>query len=442
MARFSLKRGTAVLVAGLLGAACCRAFAQDIENEPIRYSSAQPQNAVSRLEARLASGAAKLEFESKHGYLRSLLAALDVPVSSQVLVFSKTSFQRERIAPRTPRALYFNDEVMVGYCLHGPVMEISAADEAIGTVYYTLDQSQDELPLPVRQTDSCLICHSSSVNQGFPGHLVRSVFVDSQGFPLLSSGSFRTDHTSPLAERWGGWYVTGTSGRQKHMGNMICRGSKRPEDLDNAKGINVLDLKDRFATSQCLTPHSDIVALMVLEHQTGMLNRLARAGMETRMALHYEREINKALGRPLDEPSDSARSRIKSVGDAVVSYMLFGDETHLTDPIKGTSSFATDFVARGPRDSKGRSLRELDLKTRLFRYPCSYLIYSRAFDSLPAAAKDHIYKRLWEILSGRGTAEGDPRLAAEDRAAIIEIVRDTKHDLPECWRASPASPSR
>ena len=357
-----------------------------------------------------------------------------------MLVFSKTSLQRERISPATPRAIYFNDEVLVGFCNRGRVMEISAADETIGTAFYTIDQAPGERPVIERQTDSCLLCHSSSANQGFPGHLVRSLYVDRQGNPLLASGSFRTDHASPLSERWGGWYVTGTSGRQKHMGNMICSGSGRPETIDNADGVNVVDLKDRFKTSLYLTPHSDIVALMVLEHQAGMLNRLARAGMETRMALHYQREINKALGQPADEPSESARSRIRSVGDAVVEYMLFGGETRLTDRIAGTSSFAADFAARGPRDSKGRSLRDFDLKTRLFRYPCSYLIYSRAFDSLPAEVKEYIYQRLWEILSGRGTGKEDPQLTPEDGTAIVEILRETKRDLPDYWKApSPGS---
>ena len=198
--------------------------------------------------------------------------------------------------------------------------------------------------------------------------------------------------------------------------------------------MNVVDLKDRFKTSHYLTPHSDIVALMVLEHQAGMLNRLARAGMDTRMALHYQREINKALGRPADERSDSTRSRIRSVGEAVVQYMLFRDETRLTDRIKGTSSFAADFASRGPRDSKGRSLRDFDLETRLFRYPCSYLIYSRAFDSLPGEMKEYVYQRLWEILSGQGTGKDDPHLAAADRQAILEILQETKPDLPKSWK--------
>jgi hypothetical protein len=433
-------RGPVVGLIGLASLAAASAAAQDIEREPIRYSAATPRNPVASLHERLDKGTAKLEYEPGRGYLKSVLRALDIPESSQVLVFSKTSLQRERISPRTPRAIYFNDEVMVGYCNRGRVMEISAADEAIGTAFYTIDQAPGDKPVIERQTDSCLLCHSSSANQGFPGHLVRSLYVDADGNPLLASGSFRTDHTSPLAERWGGWYVTGTSGRQKHMGNMICTGPGRPEALVNTDGVNVVDLKGRFKTSIYPTPHSDIVALMVLGHQAGMLNRLARAGLETRMALHYQREINKALGQPADEPSESARSRIRSVGDAVVEYMLFRDEARLTDRIAGTSTFAAEFAARGPRDSKGRSLRDLDLKTRLFRYPCSYLIYSRAFDCLPGEVKESVYRRLWDILDGHGAGKDDPHLSTEDRAAIVEILRETKRDLPDYWRApSPGS---
>jgi hypothetical protein len=219
------------------------------------------------------------------------------------------------------------------------------------------------------------------------------------------------------------------------MGNMICPASGRPETLDNADGVNVVDLKDRFNTSMYLSPHSDIVALMVLEHQAGMLNRLARAGMETRMALHYQREMNKALGQSADEPSESAQSRIRSAGDEVVDYMLFADEARLSDRIAGTSSFAADFAARGRRDSKGRSLRDLDLKTRLFRYPCSFLIDSRTFDRLPGEVKTYIYQRLCDILKGRAARKDGPRLSPEDSAAIVEILRETKRDLPNDWKA-------
>jgi hypothetical protein len=423
------------LVFGMAGLAAASAVAQDIERDPIRYSAATPRNPVVALQERLEKGTAKLEYEPGRGYLGSVLRALDIPESSQVLVFSKTSLQRERISPRTPRAIYFNDEVLVGFCNRGRVMEISAADESVGTAFYTIDQTSTGKPAIERQTDSCLLCHSSSANQGFPGHLVRSLFVDSSGNPQLASGSFRTDHTSPLAERWGGWYVTGTSGRQMHLGNMICEAGRRPEAGDNVDGVNVLDLKDRFKTSIYPTPHSDIVALMVLEHQAEMLNRLARANLETRMALYYQREMNKALGQSLDEPSESAQSRIRGVGDAVVEYMLFGGEARLTDRIEGTSSFAADFAARGRRDSKGRSFRDFDLETRLFRYPCSFLIESRAFDGLPAEVKGYIYQRLWDILNGRAAGKDDPRIPAEDGRAVIEILRETKRGLPDYWKA-------
>jgi hypothetical protein len=425
------------LLIGMVTLTAASASGQDIERDPINYSSATPRNAVTRLKERIAEGTTRLDFESDHGYLRSLLRELDVPESSQVLVFSKTSLQRDRITPTTPRAIYFNDEVMVGFCLRGGVIELSAADEVVGTAFYTLDQVAERKSVPRRQTESCLVCHSSSANQGIPGHLVRSLYVDRQGNPLLSNGSFRTDHSSPLAERWGGWYVTGTSGEQKHMGNLISEEAQEPEAVDNSDGVNVVSLQDRLTIGLYPTPHSDIVARMVLEHQVGMLNRLARAGLETRSALHYERELNAALGRPAGERSDSARSRIRSVGEAVVRYMLLADEAPLTDRVKGTSTFASEFVERGPRDSKGRSLRDFDLETRLFRHPCSYLIYSRAFDSLPGDVKEFIYRRLWEILGGQATGKDDPKIAASDREAILTILRETKSDLPDYWLASP-----
>ncbi len=332
---------------------------------------------------------------------------------------------------------------MVGFCLRGRVLEISAVDDVIGTAFYTIDQKREDRPAPQRQTDSCLLCHSSSANRGYPGHLVRSLYVDRQGLPLLSSGSFRTDHTSPIAERWGGWYVTGTSGRQSHLGNRIGPGPRGREPAQNPDGVNVVDLKDRFTTGLYPTPHSDIVALMVLEHQVEMLNRLARAGLETRMALHYQQEFNKALNRPADEKSVSAWSRIRNVGDDVVECLLFHKEAALTDRIEGTSAFASEFSERGPRDSRGRSLRDFDLQSRLFRYPCSYLIYSRAFHSLPHEVKDHVYRRLWEILNGQSTGKDDPQVDPEDSRAIIEILRDTKPDLPDYWKApAPSSTSR
>jgi len=408
----------------------------DIEAEPINYGKAPVDNTVSRLEQRLSAGKATLTYEPGFGYLRSLLRELNVPQSSQMLVFSKTSLQRHRIAPTRPRAIYFGDDVYVGFCQRGDVVEVTAIDPGLGAVFYTLDQKSPDKPRFTRQTDACTLCHSSSANQGLPGNLVRSVYPDGDGLPILSAGSHRTDHTSPLEQRWGGWYVTGTSGKQKHLGNLTLQGNPDPNRIDNAKGTNVTDLSDRFKTSAYLTPHSDIVALLVLEHQAETHNLIGRASLLTRLALYEEASINKALGRPADYRSDTTASRIKSAGEPLVKYMLFSGEVRLTDRVRGTSGFAEEFAKRGSRDQRGRSLRDLDLQSRLFVHPCSYLIYSQAFDALPGPMKEYVYRRLWEVLSGKDTSEGFAHLTAADRGAILEILRETKSNLPDYWRAA------
>ncbi len=318
--------GTIVTVAVLLvGQSHCRA-ADEIEQPPIQYSQSTPDNRVSKLAVQLAAGELRLEYDQRIGYLDALLEALDVPIESQMLVFSKTSLQRHRISPRTPRAIYFNDDVYVGYCRSGDVLEISAVDPQLGAVFYTLDQKDEEHVRLSRQTDSCLLCHSSSRTAGVPGHLARSMFVDSIGQPVLSRGSYSVDHTTPLEQRWGGWYVTGTHGDQRHLGNLIVRGRKVEEDVDNAQGQNVVKLSDRLSLDTYLAPHSDIVALMVLEHQILVHNRITKANYAARQALLYEQEMNRALGESQEHRFDSTNRRIQSAGDDLVEAMLLVDE--------------------------------------------------------------------------------------------------------------------
>jgi len=409
------------------------ALAQEFEQAPIRYSDSVPTNCVSRLIERVASGETKLEHKPHFGYLRSLLAALDVPTESQMLVFSKTSLQRHRIAPRTPRALYFNDDVYIGFCQQGDVLEISAVDEQLGTVFYTLDQDPLLAPHFRRQTDNCLICHGSSQTKEVPGHVVRSVFADASGLPILSSGTYRIDQTSPLENRWGGWYVTGTHGNQKHLGNLVAHGRIDRDEVDNSQGLNQTCLDGRFDTSKYLTPHSDIVALMVLEHQTDAQNYITRANFLTRQALHYQQSLNRELHEPADKVWDSTKSRIKSAGEPLVEYLLFSGEAELTASIRGTSGFAEEFSQHGPRDRQGRSLRDFDLQTRLFKYPCSYLVYSPSFAALPQEVKDYVLRRMREVLSDQDQSDKFKQLSRADRAAISEILNDT---LPE-WSTAP-----
>jgi hypothetical protein len=439
---------TIVLAVLALVAGAHHAAAQSSEpydHAPIRYSSSQPTDAISSLQARIDRGEVTLSHDDRRGYLDALLKELNIPVSSQTLVFSKTSFQRDKIGPTRPRALYFNDDVYVGYVRGSDMLEIAATDPKLGPVFYTLDQSKrdDEAgvirPQIVRDTDNCMSCHGGSMTRNFPGLLLRSVRPDPDGNPILSAGSNLVTHETPLAQRWGGWYVTGSHGmNQTHLGNLLGQTRDDPTPADPAAGMNVTDLSTRFDTANYLTAHSDIIALMVLEHQVEMHNRLARASYLTQLAVRDEQVLNDALKRESGHRSDSTKSRIKSACEPVVQYMLFSGEAALAEALEGTTSFAADYAARGPRDSAGRSLRDLDLTRRLLKYPCSPLIYSPAFDGLPDEAKQYILYRVLEVLSGEDISSTFAHLSDADRRAILEILVETKPGLPEPWKQAAA----
>jgi hypothetical protein len=282
--------------------------------------------------------------------------------------------------------------------------------------------------------DTCLQCHHSGVTVGVPGLLVRSVYPEPTGMPLFQAGSFSTDHRSPLHERWGGWYVSGTHGKQTHMGNAVVRDRQRPGVLDSRDAQNVTELANYFDTGAYLTPHSDIVALLMFEHQVRMTNLITRVGWEARIAIHDDAVISKALGRPENELGESALRRIHDAAEELLEYMLFTNEAPLADPVAGVSGLAESFAKDAPKDSKGRSLRDLDLRTRLLRYPCSYLIYTESFDGMPSVVRDRVYRRLWQVLNGEDSSEKFANLSKDDRTAILEILRETKQGLPDYWQ--------
>jgi hypothetical protein len=389
---------------------------------------------VSKLQASLDKGEQQLGFQPKLGYLPAVLKALNIRVESQLLVFSQTSLQRQRISPRTPRAVYFTDDAYVGFCQAGNVLEVSAVDPRLGAVFYTLEQKKCDNPQFKRQTESCMVCHSSSRTESVPGYLVRSLFVDRSGQPMLSEGSFAVDYRTPLEQRWGGWYVTGTHGAQTHLGNLIIDGETVSRPVVNDNGHNVTDLSDRLAVDNYLSPHSDIVALMVLEYQTCVENRITQANFTAREAMYYQASMNRALGEPEGKPLESVTHRIHSAGDALVEALLMADEAKLTAPIRGTSRFADQFAQAGPRDPLGRSLRDFDLTERLFKYPCSYLIYSQAFTESPTEMRDYVWQRLWAVLTDESDENKFRHLSSNDRTAIVEIVRDTVPNLPAYWQ--------
>lgn len=426
----------ATLIASVLLISTARAQLR-FEQPPIDYLRAPHSDPAARLGQRVDTAAVSLARDGQRGYLTALLRELGISEKSQVLVFSKTSFQRSKIGPRQPRALYFNDESYVGWVQQGEMLEIASVAPRLGTVFYTLDQQPTERPKLVRQNEECLQCHASPMTSGVPGLMVRSVFPSGSGNPILGAGSYRTTWQSPLAERWGGWYVTGTHGRQRHMGNAVLRGTRDPAKLDRESGANVTDLSRRFDLLPYLTRHSDIVALLVLEHQTAAHTQMTLAGYQGLLARREQEELNKISGKPAGQPIESIERRYQLAADDVLNCLLFVGEASLTDPVHGTAGFAEYFAALGPRDKRGRSLRQFDLQKRLFRYPCSYLIYSAAFDGLPDEVRLRVYKSLGRILAREESSPQFNHLSHEDRQAIREILLDTKPELAQVWNARP-----
>ncbi|HLW76192.1 MAG TPA: hypothetical protein VKS01_04385 [Bryobacteraceae bacterium] len=368
------------------------------DHPAIRYTS--PGNdPASALDRKLASGEVKLDYRADDlGYLPSLLSSLDINPDTQALVFSKTSFQAPKISPRNPRAIYFNDNVAVGWVRGGAGFEIAALDPRQGVMFYTLASEKTDHPRLARQT-VCLRCHQGPATEGVPGIFIGSVFPNSAGDPYRE-GAIITDHRTAFKDRWGGWYITAAAGEQPDRANGIAPDPEEPEAIANRGLRNLTSLIRIFNPAGYLEPSSDIVALMTFEHQTQAVNMMTRLNWESRLgkAEAVDRDI-----------------------ESLAKYLLFSGEARLPEPVRGVSSFTQTFPKAGPRDHLGRSLRDFDLNTRLFRYPLSYTIYSESFEALPTAIRERIYRQI----SGRLTG-----IAPGDRRAILEILRDTKPDLP------------
>ncbi len=384
------------------------------DHPAIQYPTRAPDDAIARLQQKMDAGQVKLEFDAKWGYLPSLLAQLGIKTDSQMLVFSKTSFQAPKISPKKPRALYFNDNVAVGFVPEGDLMEFAALDPKQGVVFYTLDREKTDQPSFLRRTDQCISCHLIPGTLNVPGLLATSVIPGPDGSPRFPAAAVIVDSRTPLDRRVGGWYVTGTSGGLQHRGNAVAPNPDQPDALDLRGTQNLTTLAGRVDTSPYLASTSDLVALMTLEHQTRVTDLMTRLDWETRIAI--------------DEGKlQEFRDRLDFLTGELAAYMLFANEAKMLEPMAGVSTFAKTFPERGPRDKQGRSLRDFDLKTHLFRYPLSYMIYDPAFDALPAIAKEQVYRKLFNALAGKDSSQ--------DRRAILEIVRDTKPDLPDYWRS-------
>src|SRR3984885_9206654 len=402
-------------------------FYVPLDDPAIQYAGSV-SDPIAQLEKQLESQKLKLDYAPNGwGYLPAVLKQLNINIDSQVLVFSRTSIQTSHISPRTPRAIYFNDDTAVGFVQNGEVLELSAIDPKQGAIFYSLDSENSDRPQFARR-DDCLRCHQGAPTMGIPGLIVSSVHPVTDAEARESHGSaFITDDRTSFEERWGGWYVTGTSGSQVHLGNNPeLTDPLNPGRASKEGTQNLTSLADRFNTSRYLASTSDLVALMTLEHQTRMNNLMTRIGWDARIALRE--------GKGTLDPA--ARDRINPEIEEMLGYMLFVDEAPLKQPVAGVSTFTKTFPERGPRDAKGRSLRDFDLQKRLFRYPLSYLIYSAAFDGMPDTVRERVYRRLYDILTGQDKSQTFAAISPADRQAVLEIVRATTPNLPKYWIAA------
>jgi hypothetical protein len=418
------------LYAAAISAQRTDAFVVSRDHPAIDYTKGPVTDRVADLNRRLRDGAARLAFDGATGYLRSTLEALHLPVESQVAVFAQNAFQADLIGLKNPRTLFFNDAVAVGYVRGGKVLEVAAHDPRQGIIFYTLDQTATDVPQFTRN-DNCLACHLSWTTLGVPGLFVLSMQTLPDDKNAYASG-FASDHRTTFDTRWGGWYVTGSLGTVRHIGNKPVS-TASTADAVPAEARELKSLATQFDTTGYLSSNSDVAALMVLEHQTHMVNLIIRMGWESRLASYQPPGGDVTFEKPGATPGKT-QARLQQAATDLVDYLLFVYEVPLPDKVRGSSGFAEIFGALGPSDDKGRSLRQLDLDRWLMKYPCSYMIYSDAFDALPEPAKDLVYRRLWQVLSGQDTDARYARLSPTDRRAIIDILRGTKKDLPDYFQ--------
>jgi hypothetical protein len=395
---------------------------QDFKAPPHNYWSRPVKDRFSLLKEGLSSGAIPLDTGSEKGFVVSLLAALQVPVSSQMLVFSATSLQLPKISLRNPRALYFTDDLYVGWVPGGQI-EIVSIDPDLGGVFYIMDvPRRPGAPLNIERSTRCMNCHGATDTGFVPGLVLSSVIPGANGGSLTSFRQEALGHGVPLSERFGGWLVTGLGKLKEHRGNVTGRLSG--DDLSTTP----VEFGSTFNVSRYPSTGSDLLPQLLHEHQAGFITLALEATYRCRVALD-------AGGGTV--PSDRV-TEMETAAEALTQYLLFKAEVPLPEGgVAGEPAYLTDFAAINRQtDPAGRSLRDLELKTRLLRHRCSYMIYSPVFTGLPPDMKSRVYRHLAKALApaAEGTSgEAYEYLGTDEKTAIRDILKATLKDLPEGW---------
>lgn len=403
---------------GLLAQANAQTDPLRFEQAPHHYWDQTPNDPYSRW-WRTKEGFEPAPGADEKEVLRRFLRALNIPESSQMLVFSATSLQRN-IEPANPRALYFNDEIYVGWVPGGRI-EIAADDATLGPVFFIQSITRSGgLGEPERQT-RCLNCHASSVQQHLPSLLAASVLPDRAGGSLdRFRPEERVGHHSPLSERFGGWHVTGPEAAATPRANLL--GQMRHGELTTYPNLP----GERFRLENYLRPEnaSPLLPQLIHEHQIGAVNLLTAA-------LYRAREVTTPGHGPVTE-AESAE--LQNLARQIVRYFLFAEEAALPEGgVSDPNGFWQDFTKNKQTDAQGRSLKDPELKTRLFRYRCSYMIYTPLWRGLPPVIKDRIWRKLHQALTDPSHPDGT-HLPADEKQAIRDIIAATCDDRPEWWQ--------
>jgi hypothetical protein len=417
----------------------------DYDQPPISYSSTESRDPVAEIKKRIAAGEEVFKPGTGPEMLAQVLKILEIPIESQVLVYSKTSAQNARISPERPRAIYFSDEAYVGWVQNGNI-EITAFDPKLGAIFYLVDISESNAGKQPQfnRNANCLTCHAGGPTREVPGPLVRSVSAGPTGMPEFSAGTFFVGDDTPLENRWGGWYVTGSSGDQIHRGNTLAIVDPDSDDGDLvlkpviSDPLRLESLDEVIDTEPYLHGgRSDIVALMVLEHQVATQNAILQGSYEARRAIYRSRSLRRELGeKNPDALSKTTRTLLEHQADRIVRKLLFADEFQMVDNgVEGDVSFQQAFARNERESSEGRSLKDFRLYERLFKYRCSYTIYSSIFDNQPGPLRDAVYLRLHQVLTAPITPQGYEYLSASERERIFQILVETKQGLPKYWKA-------
>lgn len=329
-----------------------------------------------------------------------------------MLVFSTTSLQLSLITPANPRALYFNEDTYVGF-IPGGKIEIVALDPELGGIFYILDIPRTPTgSLNIERSRRCMNCHSGSESGYVPGLVIKSVVPGPRGGTLDAYRVDLTGHGIPLADRFGGWYLTGHHGFTNHWANAIGRSG--PGDAITKEAVLP---GERFSYSRYPVGTSDILPQLVHEHQAGFVNRALQIGYVARSYLH------KTNGQLNAHETAELEKLIREF----VRYVLFAEEAVLPPPgIEGDKSFKRDFLAKR-RVANGTSLKDFDLVDRLFKHRCSYMIYTPLFLELPAVAKSMVVKQIEEALTTNSALSA--HLGADEKKAIRSILRATHPDF-------------